>query len=94
VAKTNNLPTSVRRPSPRFPVLASQSVHHQVVLRLLGPVLLQRQQPKHAPGLRQRVRLASSRFHQVEAWLNRENATSLRLYSRVLPSSGDVSCIL
>jgi hypothetical protein len=60
---TNNA-ISVRRPSPGLPVLARQHQHHQVVLRLHRPLLLQRQRRQLPPAVRQQVRLPGSGFHQ------------------------------
>ena len=50
---------------------------HPVVLRLLGPVLLQRQQRRDAPGLRERVRLRRAHVRPQQAqrrYLWRERA--------------------
>ena len=39
---------------------------HPVLLRCRGPLLLQRKQREHSPGLRRRVRLRRSYLHQEQ----------------------------
>jgi hypothetical protein len=55
---------SVCRPSSGLPVLSRQHQHHQVVLRLCRPLLLQRQRRQLAPAVRQQVRLPGFGLHQ------------------------------
>ena len=42
-----------------------------ILLRLTRPLLLHREQPGRAPGIRRGVRAAGSHFHQQQTWLGK-----------------------
>jgi hypothetical protein len=59
----------VCRPPQRLQVLAREPQHHPVLLRLDGPVLLQRQRRQQPPAVCEQVRNPGSQLHQVQAGL-------------------------
>jgi len=60
-------PTSVRRPPLRVLLLARQHQHHPELLRLSGPILLQRKRRQPPPAVRQHLRKPGPYLHQEQA---------------------------